>query len=213
MLRGKMIYHDVGQGSDEWFALRIGKITSSHFAEIMVQSKGGIWGVGAIKYAQRVALERTTGKRVDDEFQSDWMKQGNENEPIARSKYAIKTKQIIIENGGLFVNGEWATSPDGFVENLGQEIKCVKYNTHFDTMKRGNPEPKYKWQMQGQILIAGFDSVDFIEYCEKFPPETELIIHNIKKDPAMQEQLEARLLSFSSLIKEYEKLIGVKNAK
>ena len=206
-------YYDVMQGSDEWFLRRLGKITSSHFAEIMAYSidrKGEFndlakWGEGAKKYAVRVALERITGKRIET-FSNDWMKQGNELEPIARKKYECKTFQLV-RNGGLFVDGELATSPDGVIDNGGIEIKCVAQNTHYNVIESEFYDVKYKWQIIGQMFIAGLEYVDFVSYCPDYPKEKELFIYRIKKNNIQLDQLKKRLEQFSKLVNEYQKTI------
>lgn len=215
-----MTFHDIEQGSDEWFELRIGKITSSHFAEIMVNSidrKGAFsdvakWGKDAEKYAMRLSLERKTGKRIDT-FQNAWMNRGNELEPIARSKYENKTFQLV-NNGGLFINDNLATSPDGLVDGvsgLGIEIKCVAFNTHFVTLESEFYDAKYKWQMHGQMLVAQLENVDYISYCPEHPKETELYIYRVKQNNIQCDQISKRLVQFESLIEHYQKLIGGNN--
>lgn len=217
-------YHDVIQGSDEWFDLRIGLVTSSHFAEIMVNtiSKKGEyddlakWGEGAKKYAMRLALERSTGKRIDT-FQSDYMVRGNELEPEAREKYECKTFQLV-ENGGLFIDGDYATSPDGLIfappikgleaVNGGIEIKCVAYNTHFMVMEEEFYDKKYKWQIQGQMFVAELKFVNFVSYCPEHPKETELYIYPVERNNIQSDQIKKRLEHFKELINTYAKMIG-----
>ncbi|KKN76967.1 hypothetical protein LCGC14_0364590 [marine sediment metagenome] len=214
-----MIYHDIEQGSDEYCELKLGKISSSHFSEIMVNTinRGGEfdsqakWGVGAKDYAARLALERKTKKRLDS-FQNDWMQRGNRLEPEARQKYECKTFQLV-ENGGLFINGDLATSPDGLIEKGGIEIKCVKYNTQFAVMEAEFYDTKYKWQMQGQMLVANLKFVDFVSYCPEHPKETELYIYRVEKNNVNSDQITKRLEHFKELIADYEKMIGGNNGK
>ena len=209
-------YYDIEQGSDGWFELRFGLITSSHFADIMAYSisrKGDFddlakWGEGAKKYAIRVALERITGKRIDT-FSNDWMKQGNELEPVARLKYECKTFQLV-KNGGLFIDGEFATSPDGLINGGGIEIKCVAQNTHYNVIESEFYDTKYKWQVQGQMLIADLGYVDFVSYCPDYPSESELFIYKIERNNIQLEQLTKRLDQFSKLVSQCQITIGVK---
>ena len=211
-----MKYYDIEQGSDEWFDLRLGKITSSHFADIMAYSINRAevfddlakWGESAKKYAIRLALERITGKRIDT-FSNDWMKQGNELEPVARLKYECKAFQLV-KNGGLFIDGEFGTSPDGLITDGGIEIKCVKQNTHYNVIESEYYDVKYKWQIQGQMLIAELDYVDFVSYCADYPLETELFIHRVKQNNIQVDQLKRRLKQFSKLVLKCQETIGVK---
>ena len=206
-------YYDVEQWSDEYCDLKIGKISSSHFAEIMAYSiseSGDFndlakWGEGAKKYAIRIALERLTGKRVDT-FSNDWMKRGNELEPVARTKYECKTFQLV-KNGGLFISGEFATSPDGLVNGGGIEIKCVAQNTHYNVIESEFYDTKYIWQIIGQSLIAELDYIDFVSYCPDYPTESELFVYRIKQNNIQSEKLTKRLKHFSELVSEYQKII------
>ena len=63
--------NDIEQGSDEWFQLRMGKITASHFGTIMA-NYGKAFGNPALQYAMRVAIESKT-KRSIETFKNDWM--------------------------------------------------------------------------------------------------------------------------------------------
>ena len=208
-------YYDIEQWSDEYCELKSGKVSSSHFAEIMAHSidRQGVfddlakWGESAKKYAMRVALERQTGKRIET-FSNDWMNRGNELEPIARSKYECKTFHIV-KNGGLFIDGELATSPDGLVDDGGIEIKCVKYNTHFSVLESKYYDTKYKWQIYGQQLIANLKWVDFTSYCPDFPQEKELYIHRVNDNLVEIEYLQKRLEQFKKLVNEYQTVIRI----
>ncbi len=198
-------YHDIEQGSEEWFNLRLGKITSSHFGDVMAFTKGEYvnakWGEGAKKYALRVALERKTDKRIET-FVSFEMERGSRLEPVARKKYENKTFQLV-KNGGIFIDGEFATSPDGLVNKGGIEIKCPKWNTHYETLERGF-DPQYVWQVTGQMYLAELDYVDFVSYCGEFPSKTELLISNVQRKQETIDILCERLKLFSVLVKQYE---------
>jgi hypothetical protein len=92
---------DTEQNSIEWFDLRLGKITSSHFATIMANYPNKL-GDPAKDYAERIALEMVTGERNDeDDYKSIWMERGNEYEPIARQLYEMETFRKVT-NGGFF---------------------------------------------------------------------------------------------------------------
>ncbi|WP_181995164.1 hypothetical protein [Arsenophonus endosymbiont of Bemisia tabaci] len=50
-----------------------------------------------------------------------------------------------LTNGVFFDLGDYADSPDNFVENDGViEIKSVTAAVHFETLKRGPFDPAYK---------------------------------------------------------------------
>ena len=48
------------QGSPEWFAARVGKITASRVVDVMARTKTG-WGASRANYAAELIAERLTG--------------------------------------------------------------------------------------------------------------------------------------------------------
>jgi len=208
----KYKYYDIEQGSEEWFDLRLGVTTSSHFSSIMAHTNGSNanakFGDPAKKYAMRVALEGVTKRRIET-FSNSWMERGVELEDIARKKYEIKTKAIV-DNGGFFCDKKYGTSPDGLLlgdVRAGIEIKSVAFNTHFDCIQKQNFDTKYKWQIQGQIWLADLAYVDFVSFCPDFPPNSELFIHQVMPDKVAIDQIKARLIIFDKLVDEYKKLL------
>lgn len=195
------MFHDVIQNSPEWYDLRIGKITGSHFGSIMA-NEGKVFGNPAQDYAIQVALERSTGRRFEVDYTNHWMQRGHELEPIARSLYELETMEFV-DNGGIYVDGDFATSPDGLVNDNGQiEIKSVKYNTHFERIKKGGFDLKYKWQIQGNLWLSGRDWCDFISYCPDYPENKQLYVFRVVRDQEMIDRLKQRLNEFNNKVKE-----------
>lgn len=90
-----MIFHDVEQNSEEWFGLRIGKVTTSNFGKFMA-NYGKAFGEPAKRYAFKIAKEQVTGeKSEEDSFTSKHIEEGHEFEPIARREYELKTFEIL----------------------------------------------------------------------------------------------------------------------
>ena len=149
-----MIFHDVEQNSPEWDALRLGKPTASGYARFMA-NYGKPFGEPAQRYALQIALERVTGRKAEYSFKNDFMEMGQEQEPIARMTYEDLTFSEVT-NGGFFDWGDWGDSPDGLVNGVGVvEFKCVIASTHEATIKRGAPDPAYKWQLVGHLDATG----------------------------------------------------------
>ena len=65
------------QGSEEWFAVRNGKITASKLSDLMRKTK---FGESTYKSRLRMelAIERITGKSAGDNFMNQAMKHGVE---------------------------------------------------------------------------------------------------------------------------------------
>jgi putative phage-type endonuclease len=198
---------DIEQNSDEWFDLRQGKITASHFATIMAHYPNGL-GDLAKRYAERVALEIVTGERNDeDDFKSVWMERGNEYEPIAKQLYEMETFRKVT-NGGFFVLNDLGDSPDGIIGEHGRiEIKCVKASTQWKRLKKGGYDLSYKWQIQGHLWIGNAGWCDFVQYSPKMPENKQLYIYTVKRDEVMISQLRERMELFRAEVKMNVKIL------
>src|SRR5688572_21732604 len=126
---------------------------------------GKPFGEPAHRYALQIALERITGRKAEYSFRNDDMDRGHEQEPLARMLYEELTFSEV-KNGGFFDWGEYGDSPDGLVADDGvTEFKSVIASTHEANIKRGAPDPSYKWQIVGHIDGTTRDWVDFGSYC------------------------------------------------
>lgn len=203
-----MIFHDVQQNTDEWFALRLGKATCSNFSCFMAND-GKAFGDPAKRYALQIALELETGRRSEFSFSSEHTERGHEQEPIARMLYE-QSNFCSVDNGGFF---DWATygdSPDGLVgKDGGIEIKCVIAPTHYATLLRGSFDPTYKWQLIGHLDCTGRDWFDFVSYCADFSEDRQLLTYRIYRADVEQEiaRLNERRSEFLELVQKTLKTI------
>lgn len=205
-----MKWHDIQQNSEEWYALRLGKVTASHFGSIMA-NEGKAFGDTAKKYALQVALELATGQKAEHSFSftNKHMVRGHEQEPVAKMLYENEYF-VDITNGGFFDHGDYGDSPDGLVDEDGAvEIKCVIATTHYDTIKRQSFDPVYKWQLIGHLDCTGRDWVDFISYCSDFTDDKKLFVHRLQRADYLEEieSLRARRAQFIKLVKEIHQTI------
>lgn len=197
-----MKWHDVEQNSPEWDALRLGKATASGYAKFMA-NYGKAFGDPALRYALQIALERVTGHKSEHSFRTDDMDRGHEQEPIARLLYE-EQQFVDVANGGFFDCGEWGDSPDGLIDNDGVlEIKCVIAPTHHATIKRGSPDPSYRWQIVGHFDGTGRDWVDFASYCSDYPEHQQLVVYRTYRSEVEVElaQLAERRAQFLDVVK------------
>jgi hypothetical protein len=198
-----MIFHDVPQNSPEWDALRLGKATASKFSTFMAND-GKSFGDPAKQYALQLALELTTGRKSEFGFKNEHMERGHEQEPVARMLYEDE-HFVDVTNGGFFDWGQYGDSPDGLIGSDGVvEIKCVIPTTHYATLKRGNFDPSYKWQLVGHLECTGRLWVDFVSYCADFPEGKQLATYRVTRNDfaAEIERLQARRQDFLALVKE-----------
>lgn len=203
-----MLWHNVQQNTDEWTALRCGKVTASNFGCFMAND-GKAFGDPAKRYALQIALERITGKKAEVGFSNDHTERGHEQEPIARMIYE-EQYFATVTNGGFFDCGLYGDSPDGLIDDDGViEIKSVIAPTHYATMTRGSFDPAYRWQLIGHLDCTGRAWVDFISYCSEFPEEKQLIVYRLNRTDCADElaRLHARRTEFIKLVGEIENQI------
>jgi len=183
------------QRTDEWHQLRMGKFTASRFGELMTNSrkKDEVFGQTAVSYIYEKAAEILTGERKQIFGAAlDW---GNENEPICKAYYSELKGVTIEEMGFTLINDYSGASPDGMVNGELIEIKCP-YNTanHLKTAFEGYIDPKYVWQMQGQMMATGALACRFLSFDPRIKDERfKLIEIRVEQDLEMQEQLRERL--------------------
>ncbi len=204
-MKFERIFHDVDQSEQEWLDLRLGFVTASNFACIMANN-GKAFGEPAKKYAMRVALESETKQSVET-YSNAFMDRGIELEPLARSQYE-DDNMVQVSNGGFMEFGTFGASSDGLVGDDGMiEIKSVIYSTHYERFIKGGADPKYKYQMQGQMWVYDRKYCDFVSFCPEFPKRKNLYVFRVDRDEEMIEQMRERLDEFVKLVDEYKEKI------
>jgi len=198
---------DVEQNTDEWFALRGGKLTSSKMGCVMA-NLGKAFGEPAKKYAVNIAIEQITGNPIASTFSNEHMERGHEQEPIARMLYE-QQKFCKVTNGGFFESDFIGCSPDGLVNDDGViEIKSVIAPVHFASIKRDTVNPAYKWQCIANLYFTGREWIDFVSFCADFPTGKQLFIHRMFRTEYTEEfeMIDERIELFKMLV-EGSKLI------
>jgi exodeoxyribonuclease (lambda-induced) len=149
------------QRSPEWFQARLGKWTASSFAALMA-------GTATDAFCNLVkdkAWERLTGRPADS-FTTPAMQHGIDTEQEAREWYEFETGRIV-RLVGFIDHPEvpmFGCSPDGLLDDRMLEIKAPQPRAHLETMTTKRLSSKYRWQVQGQMLICGYKRLDFVSY-------------------------------------------------
>lgn len=156
-----MFIHDVEQGTDAWHKLRAGLATASEFSKLVTST--GAPSKSLDKYAMTLAGEKYAGKELDAFAGNIWTENGKETEEQARDYYAFMHK-CEPELVGFVTDKEtdptYGVSPDSLINDDGMlEIKCLKAETHIETMlyyrQHSKCPPKYVPQLQGQLMAFG----------------------------------------------------------
>ena len=185
------------QGSPEWFAARVGKITASRVVDVMARTKTG-WGASRANYAAELIAERLTGNSAPG-FTNDAMRWGTDTEPYARLEYSRRFDVSVYEIG--FVDhpevAMSGASPDGLVGSDGLiEIKCPNTATHLDTLLSGNVPGKYLTQMQFQMACTGRSWNDFVSFDPRLPENMQLFVQRVPRDVGLILDLETEVSAF-----------------
>ena len=184
----------IEQGSQEWLALRSGKVTASKAADVM----SSITTAGYRNYLADLVVERLTGNKTES-FINAAMQWGVDQEPLARAEYEVKTgnfvDQIAFVDHPTIVN--FGCSPDGLVGDDGLiEIKCPNTATHIDYVMQDKVPTKYIPQIQCQLAVTGRKWCDFVSFDPRLPDGLQILIVRLERDDEYIEKLEARVVKF-----------------
>jgi putative phage-type endonuclease len=171
------------QGSDQWRAIRCGKLTASRMADATAKTKTG-WGASRANLMAELIAERLTGVPAQG-FQNSAMQWGTDTEPQARAAYEFMRNYDVVEVG--FVTHPLlpmsGASPDGLVGDLGLiEIKCPNTSTHIDTLLGGAVPGKYLTQIQWQLACTGRAWCDFVSFDPRMPENMQLFVKRVTRD-------------------------------
>ena len=186
-----MIILDVEQGSDEWKAARLGRVTASRVADMTAKTKTG-WGASRANYLAELVAERLTGAPAE-RYTNAAMEWGSENEAAARSVYEMMTDATVEQVGAvLHPSIDMAlASPDGLVGTDGLvEIKCPSTATHIDTLLTQTIPDKYIKQMQFQMACTGRAWCDFVSFDPRMPGDMQLFIKRVNRYDELIAELE-----------------------
>jgi putative phage-type endonuclease len=206
---------EIIQGTPEWFAQRLGKVTASRVADVISKTKSG-YSTSRANYLAQLVAERLTG-RVAESYSNAAMQHGTDTEPLARMAYEAETGLMVtevamIDHPTIPMTG---ASPDGFVGDQGLvEIKCPNTATHIDTLLADKTQSKYTPQMQWQMACTGKKWCDFVSFDPRLPEDMQLFVARVERDDAYIAELEAEIQTFLSEVETtVQRLIDLKRSK
>jgi YqaJ-like viral recombinase domain len=159
----------VEQGSAAWYRVRLGVPSASNFDKII--TPGGKPSQQARRYKYRLIAERLLRESQDDEIgHVRWVAAGKENEPYAAAHFQ-EVNGVELKKCGFCMtdDGRLGASPDRFVgKSEGMEIKCPQPFTQIGYLLDG-PGEEYKPQVQGQLIVTGFEAIHFFSWHGRMP--------------------------------------------
>jgi putative phage-type endonuclease len=185
------------QGTEEWFTIRIGKVTASRVADVIAKTKTG-YSATRDNYMAQLVCERLTGQKGES-FTNAAMQHGTDTEPLARAAYEAYADVLVDEVGfvphpSIIMAG---ASPDGLVGDDGLlEIKCPNTATHIETLLSQSVPGKYNTQMQFQMACTGRQWCDFVSFDNRLPEELQLFVKRVPRDNEFIKQMEDEVVKF-----------------
>lgn len=200
---------EIIQGSAEWKAQRLGRVTASRVADVIAKTKTG-WGASRANYMAQLIAERLTGE-VQESYTNAAMQWGLDTEAHAREAYEFRTDAEVRSIG--FVNHPTilmsGASPDGLVGDVGLvEIKCPNTATHIETLIDREVATKYLTQMQWQMACTARSWCDFVSFDPRMPESMRLSIMRVHRDDTRISELEDCVREF---LIEIDRKVGALN--
>ena len=185
--------HKFEQRSDEWYKIRLGKMTASNAVTV------GNNGKGLETYCYKLVAELLTNKLVIPEITED-MQRGIDLENEARVLFEIETG-LKVDEIGFASYGDYAgCSPDGVTaDGKGNiEIKCLQPPAHVDMLTGGKIDRKYLLQIQFQMACTSAEWCDAIFYNPSFPGRNSKLEIRIEKDIEIIDSIEEAIHKFGT---------------
>ena len=189
-----MKIYNFEQRTDEWYAIRRGKMSASNADTIIANGKG------LETYIYNLMAEYYSSAEKENYINAD-MQRGIDLEPEARLEFEFYTGLDVKEVGCVELNEYILASPDGLIGEDGLiEIKCPNDSIYFKLLLSNNIKPEYIAQMQMQMYVTDRQYCYFVSYNPNF--EKSLYIKKINRDEEMIEKLKKGLERGTELIKE-----------
>lgn len=190
------------QGTPEWLAARLGRVTMSELKVVLVKGKGpGGLSTGAITYMHQLIGERITGELAEPFQGNAHTRRGHELEGLARALYCDATGEPQPQEVGLILNHGVGYSPDSLVDANGLlEIKTKLPKFQIEVLLSGEIPDEHVPQCQGGLWVSEREWIDFVSYWPGMPLfikrayRDEVIIRKIAQRVAVfHEEMERRI--------------------
>ena len=189
-----MIIHNFDQRTDEWYQIRLGRLTGSDFHTFLGSSE-----TKKNKLLQKAA-EKITGESDEEHIITEDIQRGIDLEDEAILMYEMQTGNTVDKVGFIERDEFSGCSPDGLVGEEGIiEVKCPKQSVFLKQVVEDKIKPEYYTQIQYNLFISGRKWCDYIAYNKKFP----LFIKRFNVDKEVFEKIEKALNECTEKIKEF----------
>lgn len=201
------------QKSNEWFRKRCGKLTCSHFDDLMKAGKKEEFSQTALTYLRRVAAERMDSAYYGGGSASTAF--GIENESVAVEALRERFPHWNIDyDSKRFVElSEWiGGSPDGLIDDDAcLEIKCpFDPGVHLQNAVSQIVPADYYWQCVGHCLITGRRKTVFVSFDPRLPKRvsTRLVVMEVVPTEGELNALRQKLEKAVSVVESILNAVG-----
>lgn len=205
-----LVILDVDQRSDEWRLARLGRLTSSRAADMLI-AKGE--AKGRRHYLMQLALERVTGRSQERSFQTAAMKHGVDTEGAAVAAYEVLTGRVLYRTGFVYRTDLMVgASLDGHVggEDITGivEIKCPMSATHWDYLRTNKVPTDYLKQITHALFVTGAEWCDFMSYDDAFPERLQAKLVRVTRADVDIPEYKKKALAFLDEVKHEAETIN-----
>jgi putative phage-type endonuclease len=191
------------QGSDEWLAMRLGKVTASRVADVLSKGRGNAISKTAESYMMELIAETLTGQSKPF-FENDAMRWGTKTEPQARAMYSVNNDFVDVKEVAFVEhNDQVGISPDGFVGDEGLfEAKCPNTTTQLKRALSDDYSADYKAQIQMQLWVTEREWCDFVSFDPRLECAAGYLQQRVMRDEEYIEEMKTKVYAFVEKMNE-----------
>jgi hypothetical protein len=180
---------DCEQGTDPWYACRLGIPTASRFKDVLAKGEGKT----RKRYLLDLAGERLTGECAET-YSNAHMERGKTMEDEARALYAFMTDNEC-DRVGFIRSGDKGCSPDSLIGSNGMlEIKTKLAALQLECLLADKVPSEHVAQLQGALWVAEREWIDLCSYWPKLP----LFVKRVYRDDAYIQTLASEVDRFNN---------------
>ena len=191
------------QGSAEWLAMRLGKVTASKVSDVLSKGRGSAPSKMSETYMIELIAEVLTGNSKPF-FENDAMRWGTETEPQARAMYAVNNDFVDVKEVAFVEHNEQVgISPDGLIGEDGLlEIKCPNTTTQLKRALSDDYSADYKAQIQMQLWVTEREWCDFLSFDPRLDCEAGYLQQRVFRDEEYIEEMKTKVYAFVEKMNE-----------
>ncbi len=195
-----MIISSCQQGSELWFAEKLGKPSASNASKIIQNS--GERSKQRVGYLHELSAEIITGRR-EESYSNQNMLNGTDREDGSRKLYELIHDVEVSKVGVIYKDEQkkFLCSPDGIISGeYGLELKNPLPKTMVKYLLDGEVPSEYFSQIQFSLYVTGFSRWDFMAQADGMRP----LIIKVSRDEQFIASLEEELKEF---VKDLESIV------